>query len=952
MFINMNRKIMNLWLMAALVCGLSICVTSCKDDDDNPGGEPETEEQAATVSKFWSVVGQLVSSDDYTVDYEDKTFEPVYGIADASNETTRIVETNDMRTAASCFADLVGAAIDENTPSYTYSDPEVGTLTYTRGGTAEDWATVDVSIKQVPRLRKIIYRVGGEGTNASFQEKAWYRFGDVVSRQNQDGQTEYWICVRPAFGPEKKSDSHWVCLNTVPQKNLFHVNGSNGTQYYVPTGVGTNTKRMQDLAEMFYAMVYPDKWYETATNNHTDGLISFSGVPIFTDFTKANLMYHNQHFWKRVAAAWEKRDIADKALNTNFGSFVDRIEHEGITLLYEGYSWWSKTSWNCKLYQASYTNGTAYDEKNLHHAVYTKPEKNMKSIKFDCRTMGDELSNYQDFFGDTKLRWVIRHATGKELNGGSQPAPTSRLQGGCKDEYRYYDEYPDQAEKSGPKGNDDIGPEVADPFSNEPQDIPAKVGALVGLDGKFYENKAKCEAACTQPVAMVVYVSTDGHRVEKGKPWTGLALALSDEASADGSGQFQWTVGDARTTMDLCTTCVSGGKRTDEGNSGDLETDYRSFVLDGWAMTKRMVQHDCFNHSHPAAEAAWSTANRPAGFSEWFMPSIGQWILALKGMGYERQYTSSYLFGSNNYKWSFKNNGKWLWEEAGVTEAALKSGYATSTQHNGFANSVYLFDGGRSFTNKQKDYSKFRVRRMIAFGDGATIDPQTFPQPIDPRPGAIITEYGYFFANMDDLKFYFKESDAKGMVVYYSKTKRVEEKSSYNGLAIGLKDHLASEWCTYKDAASHECTTAVSGAADYAKAIAGDAICELLEQDKDGHEHPAARRSRENSSNISNGFLPSAGQWILAKQGMGYTWSTDGMGHFNTAGKWLWPEAGLAQYATADVAEYWTCTEQKDGNTYKVLAVSPNGVTFKLHDKTDKLLVRPFFAFGHWGTED
>ena len=35
------KKILNLWLMAALVCGLSLGVTSCKDDDDNPGGEPE-----------------------------------------------------------------------------------------------------------------------------------------------------------------------------------------------------------------------------------------------------------------------------------------------------------------------------------------------------------------------------------------------------------------------------------------------------------------------------------------------------------------------------------------------------------------------------------------------------------------------------------------------------------------------------------------------------------------------------------------------------------------------------------------------------------------------------------------------------------------------------------------------------------------------------------------------
>ena len=211
---------------------------------------------------------------------------------------------------------------------------------------------------------------------------------------------------------------------------------------------------------------------------------------------------------------------------------------------------------------------------------------------------------------------------------------------------------------------------------------------------------------------------------------------------------------------------------------------------------------------------------------------------------------------------------------------------------------------------------------------------------------------GLCFANIDDLKVFDKETIAKGMVVYYSKTKRVEEGLAYNGLAIGLNDYLASEWCTNKNAATRECSVAVGGAADYAKAIAGGAISELLANDKDGHTHPAASRSRENMGYMSKGFLPSAGQWILAKQGLGYTWSTDGMGHFNTAGKWLWPEAGLAQYATADVAEYWTSTEQKDGDTYKVLAVSPNGVSFKLHDKTDKLLVRPFFAFGHWGTED
>ena len=947
------KKILNLWLLAALVCGLGLGVTSCKDDDDDSKSEEQQQqEQEERASKFWSVVGQLVSSDSYAADYEDKTFEPTYGVADAANATTRIVETNDMQTAAQRFSDLVGAAIDENTPSYTYRDPEVGTLTYTRGGTAEDWATVDVSIKQLPRLRKIIYRVGGEGTNASFREKAWYRFGDVVSRQNQDGQTEYWICVRPAFGPEKKSDSHWVCLNTVPQKNLFHVNGSNGTQYYVPTGVGTNTKRMQDLAEMFYAMVYPEKWYETATNNHTDGLISFSGVPIFTDFTKANLMYHNQHFWKRVTEGWIKKGIADKALNTKLENIADRIESEGITLLYEGYSWWSKTSWNCKLYQASYTNGTAYDEKNLHHAVYTKPEKNMKSIKFDCRTMGDEMSNYQDFFGDTKLRWVIRHATGKELNGGSQPAPTSRLQGGCKDEYRYYDEYPDQAEKSGPKGNDDIGPEVADPFSNEPQDIPAKVGALVGLDGKFYENKDKCEAAGTQPVAMVVYLSTDGHRVEKGKPWTGLALALSDVTEGN-TRRFKWLdVEDYKVLGDKCSSVGGYDRPTELLFSG---------LLDGWAMTQHLANHQCFaSHRHTCAEKAWSTENRPAGFSEWFLPSSGQWALALKSMGY------TFTYNDVKKTWRFSGGSDKLWRDAGVPDAKLRSGdvggsrYASTTEFTNARMTMVLLNP-YEFDSSQKHSASLYVRRMIAFGDGGTIDPEAMPQPIQPRPGAAISSYGRCYATLADLQKFEDDEHLKGMVVYYSPTKRVEKGKTYNGLAIMLKDLSVDDetklaWCSDDKKLTVACGTPVSGAADYANALNGNALRGTLLKDNDGHTHPAFSETGDNLTSwgdyFGDTFIPSAGQWILAKQGMGYTWSTNGMGHFNTAGKWLWPEAGLAQYATADVAEYWTCTEQKDGNTYKVLAVSPNGVSFKLHDKTDKLLVRPFFAFGHWGTEE
>jgi hypothetical protein len=160
--------------------------------------------------------------------------------------------------------------------------------------------------------------------------------------------------------------------------------------------------------------------------------------------------------------------------------------------------------------------------------------------------------------------------------------------------YRYYTEYPDEWHKKGPKGDNDNGPEVT--VEQKQLEIPAKVGALVGLDGKFYENKANCEAAGTQPVAMVVYLSADGHRVEKGKPWTGLALALSDVAEGD-TKRFKWLdVEDKKALSDKCSSVGGYDRPTELLFSG---------LLDGWAMTQHLANHQCFaSHRHPCAEKA------------------------------------------------------------------------------------------------------------------------------------------------------------------------------------------------------------------------------------------------------------------------------------------------------------------------------------------------------------
>ena len=448
-----TNKLIKFWLIATLLCGIT--VTSCKDDNEENKSEAQKEQEAQEkASKFWNVVGQLVSVDDVTDDYEGKTFEPTYGMPDATNVTTRIVNTNDMKTAAQRFANLVNAkGIDENTPSYTWRDPEIGTMTYTRGGDAANWATVDVDIKAVPGLQRIIYREGGEGTNGKFNGKAYYRFGDVVSRQvnitydqkkNNDDRraiTEYWICVRPAFGPEGKEDSHWVCVNTVSDKNYKYYKASTGTDYWLPTNLKTDKENMQNFAELLWAICYPDEWYKNVDEHHRDGkLWGFDGVPFFTDFKKANLDLHNQYFWQNVQDAWDRKQIAEQALNMpSLGALIDVIRSNGVRLLYNGYSWIFLTSWNCELSEAVYTNGKAEEELNMHHAVYNEDiERNMKDIMFDVRTMGKDKDNYNGFFNsDGKYRWAIRHATGKEL-ATDKKSDVKKPITVVKEEYRYY----------------------------------------------------------------------------------------------------------------------------------------------------------------------------------------------------------------------------------------------------------------------------------------------------------------------------------------------------------------------------------------------------------------------------------------------------------------------------------------------------------------------------------
>ena len=444
----MKKQIAKFLMLAALPIVLGLCVTSCKDDDEPSAEEKEQRavEQQEQHNDAFAVLSQLADMSGASDDYLSQTFEPTIGRADETNANVRIVNTNSAEAAARSYANLTDASVDENTTTYTYKNDAVGTLTYNKVTDGTAWATVDVSIKQMPHLQKIVYRSPEQaGDNGKFDGRAYYRFGDVVSR-TKDGVTEYWICVRPAFGIEGKEDSHWVCLNTMPESNIFtytYESEKDGVKtkktWRVPTKLGTNKEQMQNLAEMLYAMLYPTQWKENIDNNSSVGMLGGpSGLPIFHDFHSTNIKYNNQYFFNRVCKGWDDHNIWSLAMNTDKNTVQNLLTTSGLQLLYNGYSWWTSSSWSCSLYQMTYTNGTDAKTKNMHTQTSATIKKSMENLTFDCREMGKATGNYIGFFNnDGHQRWCIRHATGKELSSTGQYEVRQPIPG-VNEVYRYY----------------------------------------------------------------------------------------------------------------------------------------------------------------------------------------------------------------------------------------------------------------------------------------------------------------------------------------------------------------------------------------------------------------------------------------------------------------------------------------------------------------------------------
>ena len=425
-------KPLRFWGIQAMVMMLLCGAMACSDDDDNVRSEEQKAEETMEASNtFWNVVGQLTSTVDVSTDYEGKTFQPTIGTTMDGNRTVRVVVTEDMASAAQHFANLVDVNdVNENTAIYEWKHDAVGKLIYTKTNDGLSLATVNVNIKAMPGLQEIVYRtVEQGGTNGTFEGTPYYRFGDVVTRTYIDKdddnkqKTEYWLCVRPAVGPAGKEDSHWITVSPLPKKNIYsHVGKSNQIPYSVPKNIGKNENHMQNLAEMLYAIFYPDQWDANLTENTKK-------PKMWNDFRDKRMPLNNKWFFKCVANAWEKggsmTEKRSSVPSTLFGytqvQMKTSLERNGLNLLHSGHFWATLVSWYCTLYEANYRLDGTGTEANMHKVTFRNVKRDLEDIEdMDIYTQCTLAKPYlisKDFFDDKAPRFIIRHATGEDLCG-------------------------------------------------------------------------------------------------------------------------------------------------------------------------------------------------------------------------------------------------------------------------------------------------------------------------------------------------------------------------------------------------------------------------------------------------------------------------------------------------------------------------------------------------------
>lgn len=650
-------KKINWWLMAVFVLSFGLSVTSCKDDDDEKSEQkkgdvsPLDTDEARVAFRWLCALTDVTTLDD---NWKSKTYEPTVGVASENDQFTRLIVVSSLDEAKEDFSRLADMEVSQLSTAQTVNGGAAGTMTWTPSKTgAQNLAVVTVSSRIMPHLQKMVYCTDEQtGLNGllwdSMKGVAYYRLGDVI----RDAQGYYWVCVRPSFAPDK-ADSHWMNIyNASPSGNINNekkpmltenvyssynnVDKYNRQTILLPTKLSYDRKHIYNLSNLIWALLNPGAYRNACLDLGNKGL----GLCGF-EYT-----YHGVTFLNAVANFWDQVWRDNQAQNEyTIWERLFGLTHEQMRTLrqmnfyYQGYKWWWGNTPDFWVYKSTGYVKT-YGE--------TGSESKDKVSDYDVVTNGFDIKRYtgdpeaakvgpEQFTkqGDdvTGGAWVIRYKSGDQLCTTGRYDPHNRI-GGCTDVYVY-----NRAKQVFTGEGDEQ--ETEETFYKPMPELYPITGSILASDGECYKTALAAIGAGATPVAIVLcYEGGEKIMVEYGdnyRAYHGLAMALNDVPVS------AWAASDR---YGIC------------GNHYIGEEDFiEAEALNGMYLTEKMALSCSRNHNHPVAKACRNYTvegltddmKKAYGWSQWFMPSIGQFIKGLLEVSYMDGDYSKLIEWDENY---------------------------------------------------------------------------------------------------------------------------------------------------------------------------------------------------------------------------------------------------------------------------------------------------------------
>ena len=410
---------------------LSSLSMSCSDDDDNDNDGRTAEEIAQDPyakdtpagDALLTLVSQLATTADTLPDnWKTATFEPTIGKVLGSNQYERTITVANSSEALRRYNSLTGKNLPEGTTTDTYTVDGVGTLTFTATSNSAETAVVDVNIKQMPHLQKLrMVPANAIGENGTFKGEPYYRFGDVV--KDKDGY--YWICVRPAYSPDSKEDTHWMSLQ-MSKDNITTVTGKGMKDQVLPTGIDCNTEKLDYLPRLLAILARPEEYLKIAgKEGKYYGNMGLGGLQ--ADAMPPDTLYWQAKLWEKYKV-WEmivpSKNLNIDMVRTDFG--------KDVNLIYKKYS---KSGKNFTLYLMQYTGAG-----NFYKNIPTPMEIKWNGTDYGFDINKDYISKGRRLDQNNPVpdAYVVRYKTGFKLSSNwvFNPDPTKAIEG-VTEIYRY-----------------------------------------------------------------------------------------------------------------------------------------------------------------------------------------------------------------------------------------------------------------------------------------------------------------------------------------------------------------------------------------------------------------------------------------------------------------------------------------------------------------------------------